>query len=222
MPDEKFFLHPVHEWQRRYEALRASFVERLPAKVVADRFNYSPNYIHLLRHQFAHGKIDFSEPVPEGKVQRRRVDSAIRQKICNWREHRLSAGEITQLLSEEGIEISVRTVERVLAEEGYQKLPRRSRLKLGLTVKGAQVPKMSQTIAITESGKKVLESESVGVFLFAPFIEKLDMASVIKMSGLPGTKNIPAMSYFMSFLALKLIGTERFAHMNDHSFDSGL
>jgi hypothetical protein len=73
-----------------------------------------------------HDKIDFSEPVAEGKVNRRAVDMATRQKICSWREHRLSAGEIAQLLSEEGIEISVRTVERVLAEEGYPKLPRRS------------------------------------------------------------------------------------------------
>ena len=47
MRDKKYFLQPVHEWQRRYEALRASFVERLPAKVVAQRFDYSPSYIHL-------------------------------------------------------------------------------------------------------------------------------------------------------------------------------
>ena len=140
MRDKTYFLHPVHDWQRRYEAMRASFVERLPAKVVAERFDYSPSYIHLLRHQFIHEKIDFSEPVTEDKIARRRVNSKIRLKICNWREHRLSAGEITQLLSEEGVELSVRTVERVLAEEGFKKLPRRSRLKLGLTVKGTRVP----------------------------------------------------------------------------------
>jgi hypothetical protein len=33
---------------------------------------------------------------------------------------------------------------------------------------------------------------------------------------------IPAISYFLSFLALKLIGTERYAHMGDHGFDAGL
>ncbi|MCK5485759.1 MAG: transposase, partial [Desulfobacterales bacterium] len=33
---------------------------------------------------------------------------------------------------------------------------------------------------------------------------------------------IPAISYFLSFLALKLIGTERYAHMDDHGFDAGL
>jgi len=68
MNDAKFFTRPVHDWQRRYEALRASFVERMPARIVADRFGYSQNYILLLRHLFMHGKIDFSEPVPEGEI----------------------------------------------------------------------------------------------------------------------------------------------------------
>jgi len=149
MRDENFFLHPIHEWQRRYEALRASFVDRLPAKAVGDKFGYAPSYVNLLRHQFAHEKFDFSEPVPEGKIRRRKIDAVTRNKICTWREHQLSAGEIAQLLSEDGIEISVRTVERILAEEGYQKLPRRTRLKIGLTVQGAKVPETSQSISMT-------------------------------------------------------------------------
>jgi transposase len=222
MRNEKYFLYPAHDWQRRYEALRASFVERLPAKIIAERFGYSTSYIHLLRHQFIHGKIDFSEPVPEDKTARRRVDSKIRLKICNWREHRLSAGEITQLLSEEGVELSVRTVERVLAEEGFTKLPRRSRLKLGLTVKGAKVPAVSEGITISEVTGKHVGCEAAGVFLFAPFIEKLNISNIVKQAGLPGTKMIPATSYLLSFLALKLIGTERYAHMGDHGFDAGL
>jgi len=222
MNDEKYFLYPTHDWQRRYEAMRASFVERLPAKIVAERFGYSPSYIHLLRHQFIHGKIDFSEPVPEGKTARRLVDPKIRLKICNWRQHRLSAGEITQLLSEEGVELSVRTVERVLAEEGFTKLPRRSRLKLGLTVKGAKVPAVSEAITISAVTGKHVGCEAAGVFLFAPFIEKLNISNIVKQAGLPGTKIIPATSYLLSFLALKLIGTERYAHMGDHGFDAGL
>jgi hypothetical protein len=221
MRDEKFFLHPVHEWQRRYEALRASFVDRLPAKVVADRLGYSVTYINLLRHLFAHEKIDFSEPVPEGKTRRHRIDANTRAKICNWREHRLSAGEITQLLSEEGVEVSVRTIERILAEEGYPRLPRRTRLKLGMTVKGAQVPAIAQQIRLADVAQKSFESEAAGVFLFAPFIEKLNLAQVVKEAGLPGTKMIPAFSYFLSFMALKLLGTERYAHISEHSFDPG-
>jgi hypothetical protein len=183
---------------------------------------YSAAYIHLLRHLFIHGKIDFSEPVPESKIFRRRVNAQLRRKIRNWRERNLSAGEITQLLSEEGAEISVRTVERVLAEEGFSKLPRRTRLKLGLTVKGAEVPARSETIPVKQREGQRFECNAAGVYLFAPFIEKLQIKKIIHDAGLPGTKVIPAINYFLSFLALKLIGTERYAHMGDHSFDPGL
>ena len=33
---------------------------------------------------------------------------------------------------------------------------------------------------------------------------------------------IPALSYFLSFLAVKIVGTERYAHMGQHAFDSGI
>ncbi len=222
MSDEKYFLQPRHEWQRRYEALRASFVDRLPAKAVADRFDYSAEYIHLLRHQFKQGKIDFSEPVPEGKVKRHRVNVETREKIKAWREQQLRAGEITELLSEDGVEISVRTVERVIAEEGFPKLPRRTRLKTGFTVKGTEVPKRSNVINIEEVEGRTFDSASAGIFLFAPFLERLGIEDIVKAAGLPGTKAIAAKSYLLSFLALKLLGTERYAHVGDHAFDPAL
>jgi transposase len=222
MRDATFFTHPIHDWQRRYEALRASFVDRLPAQAVADRFGYTPGYVHLLRHQFSAGKIDFSEPVPEGAATRYRVTAEIRQKIRTWRENLLSAGEITQLLTEEGVEISVRTVERVLAEEGFSKLPRRIGLKIGRTVKGAEVPLKSERITVGHLEGQRLDSESAGIFLFAPFLEKFQVWDLIVQAGLPGSQMIPAVSYLLSFLALKLLGTERYAHVGDHAFDPGL
>ena len=222
MRDATFFTHPTHDWQRRYEALRASFVERLPAAVVADRFDYTPGYIQLLRHQFRHGKIEFSEPVPEGKLTRRRVSAETRRKIGDWRRQRLSAGEITELLLEDGVQISVSTVGRVLAEEGFPKLPRRTRLKIGRTVKGADVPKRSEAATLEHFDGQRFESAGAGAFLFAPFLARFDIAKVVAAAGLPGTKAIPATSYLLSFLALKLLGTERYAHVGDHSFDPGL
>jgi len=219
--NQNFFLHPVHEWQRRYEALRASFVDRLPAKIVAERFGYSAAYINLLRHLFSHHKIDFSEPLPVGKTRRHRIDALTRAKIRNWREQRLSAGEITELLSEEGVEVSVRTIERVLAEEGFSRLPRRTRLKLGMTVKGAEVPAVTERIQLGDLSQKPFDSAAAGIFLFAPFIERLNLSKVVQEAGLPGTKTIPALSYFLSFLALKLLGTERYAHSSEHAFDPG-
>jgi hypothetical protein len=222
MSDASYFTKPVADWQRRYEALRASFVDRLPARVVAERYSYSPEYVRYLRYQFTHGLIDFSEPHPEGKVARRRVTSEIRKKICAWREDNLSAGEIAELLSEEGHEMSVRTVERVLAEEGYPKLPRRTRLKTGHTVKGARVPERCCRVSLSEFEGTTLECAGAGVFLFAPFLASLDIEAVVKRAGLPGNREIPAASYLLSFLALKLLGTERYSHVGEHAFDPGL
>lgn len=222
MRDASYFLRPSSEWQRRYEALRASFVDRLPACIVAERFGFSAGYVRLLRHQFRHGMIDFSEPPPEGRSSRRRVSALTRRKIIEWRGRGLSGGEIAELLSEEAVDISVRTVERVLAEEGIPKLPRRTRLKIGLTVKGTEVPQRAETVTLSEIPARRIESPGAGVFLFAPFIAQLGLTEVVKAAGLPQSKAIPAENYFLSLLALKLLGTERYAHVSDHSFDAGL
>jgi transposase len=222
MADATYFTHPKSEWQRRYEALRASFVDRLSAEVVADRFGYTRGYVYLLRHFFKSGKFDLSEPPAEGKAARHSITSEVRAKIRSWREKRLSGGEIAELLSEEGVDVSVRTVERVLAEEGFSRLPRRTRLKIGMTVKGAMVPERASLVTLGEVDGKRFESAAAGVFLFAPFLTQLEIADVVRQAGLPGSKAIPALSYVLSFLALKLIGDERYAHVGDHSFDPGL
>jgi len=220
--DATFFTQPQVDWQRRYEALRALLVDRLPARVVADRYGYTTGYVRLLKHQFRHGKIDFGEPLCEDRVARRRVTAEIRGQICRWRQHRLSSGEITELLSEEGTEISVRTVERVLAEEGYAKLPRRTRIKIGLTVQGAEIPQRSEAVTVDELDGRRFDCAGAGVFLFAPFLAQFDIDQVVRAAKLPGSQVIPARSYLLSFLALKLLGTERYAHVGEHAFDPGL
>ncbi len=222
MRDIKYFTHPQHDWQKRYEAIRASFVDRLPDKVTADKFGYSQGYFRVLKHQFRTGKIDFSEPVSEGKTARRRVTNETRLKIVEWRKQLLSGGEITELLSEDGVEISVRTVERVLAEEGFPKLPRRNRQRTGYTVKGSEIPDRSELITIGQIEGQQFDCAGAGIFLFSPFLAQLNIDKIVKDAGLPGTKVISAKSYLLSFLALKLLGTERHSHVGDHVFDPGL
>jgi len=222
MRDHAFFTRPTLSWQRRYEALRASFVERMSAKAVAERFGYSAEYVRLLRHLFVSDKLDFTDPVPEGKVARRAVTTEIRKKIRALREKQFSASEISQLLSEEGLKISVRTVERVLAEEGFPRLPRRSRVQRGRTVKGAEIPERSERVLLEELDGKRFSCSGAGAFLFTPFLAQLDINRVVQEADLPGSKVIPAISYLHSFLALKLLGNERYAHVGDHGFDLGL
>jgi hypothetical protein len=222
MRDVNFFSKPVDKWQRKYEALRASFVDRLPDHIVAERFGFSVGYLRVLRHQFRHEKIDFSEAVAEGSRPRRRVDPATRQKIVEWRQRELSAGDIAQLLNQEAIDISVRTIERILAEEGFKKLPRRTQLKIGRTIRGAEVPEVATPVAVGRHEGQRFESAGAGVFLFAPFITQLNFDTVIKEAKLPGSKSLSASNYLFSILALKLLGTERYAHVDGHVFDPGL
>ena len=222
MSDANYFTHPTMDWQRRYEALRAAFVERLPDKLIAERFGFSPGYVSQMRFQFRHGKIDFSEPTAEGKTTRRKVDRDTREKIVQWRQKELSAGEITEVLLQEGLELSIRTVERVLAEEGFTKLPRRTQLRIGRTVRGAEIPEKAEPVRMSLLEGERYDSAGAGVFLFAPFLAQLGIDGVIKKAKLPETRAISAMNYFLSILALKLLGTERYAHVGDHSFDPGL
>ena len=222
MNNASYFLHPKHEWQRRYETLRACFIDRLPDKAIAARFGYKPGYVRLLKHQFRHGKIDFSEPIPEGKKRRRRVTQEIRSKICEWRRQNLSAGEITELLSEDGTELSIRTVERVLSEEGFPRLPRRTQIKIGLNVQGGEIPEKSEKITLGDVNGKTIDCPNAGVFLFAPFLAQFDIDKILSTARLPGNKIIPAKSYFLSFLSLKLLGNERYAHVDGHAFDPGV
>ncbi|MGW8157969.1 MAG: transposase [Desulfoprunum sp.] len=221
MRDADFFTKPVDKWQRKYEALRASFVERLPDHIVAERFGLSVGYLRVLRHQFRHEKIDFSEAVAEGSRPRRRIDAATRQKIVAWRQRELSAGDIAQLLHQEAVDISVRTIERILAEEGFKKLPRRTQLKIGRTIGGSEVPEVATPVAIERLEGQRFESAGAGVFLFAPFIAQLNLDAVIKEAKLPESKSLSATNYLFSILALKLLGTERHAHVDGHVFDPG-
>ena len=85
MRDASFFTKPIAKWQRKYEAMRASLVDRLPDHIVAERFGFSTGYLRLLRHQFRHEKIDFSEAAAEGSRPRRKIDAPTRQKIIEWR-----------------------------------------------------------------------------------------------------------------------------------------
>ncbi|MFH0785004.1 MAG: transposase [Pseudomonadota bacterium] len=197
-------------------------VDRLPDQLVAERFGFSLGYLRVLRHQFRHEKIDFSEPPAEGSNPRRKINAETRRKIVSLRQQNLSAGEITQLLGEEAIDISVRTIERVLAEEGFKKLPRRTQLKIGRTIKGAEIPERAESITLSQLDGLRMESAGAGVFLFTPFIAQLHLDEVVKTANLPGNKSISAMNYFLSFLGLKLLGTERFAHVGEHGFDQGL
>src|SRR6266511_781531 len=56
-PGAAYFLQPDSSQQRRYEALRAYFVDDLPASQVADRYGYSTASVHQMATLLRAGKL---------------------------------------------------------------------------------------------------------------------------------------------------------------------
>lgn len=223
MNPARYFRHPQDPGQRQYETLRASFLERLAAPIVAQRFQMTPGYVRLLRYRFSHGLLSFTFRPSDVPGARRGTPADVRARIVELRRaHSISAGQIAEIIEDEGADLSVRTVERILREAGFPKLPRRTRLVIGETRAHTTVPTVSSRISLEAIEGATLSSDLAGLFVFLPFIEQLGLPRLVDRAGLPGSKPIPGLQYFLSFLALKLAGTERLNHTNDHNFDAGL
>ena len=93
---------------------------------------------------------------------------------------------------------------------------------MGIIVKRAHIPDKSRVITVEDMDDQKIQSSTAGIFIFAPFLSQLGINQIVRSAGLPGSKVIPAINYFLSFLAIKLLGNDRYAHVGDHAFDPGL
>ena len=80
----RFFTQPSSPRQRQYEALRAFFVDKLPAADVARRFGYSKGSLHVLCHLFRQRRLpEFFATARKGpKSQPNRAAAATRSLPC--------------------------------------------------------------------------------------------------------------------------------------------
>jgi transposase len=120
----EYFTKPTEPAQRRYEALRAYFVEGLSATEVAARFGYSAAVVHQMASELRAGRAEFfasSKPGPKGP----RKTGRIRDRVLDLRAQDRSVTEIAQTLTTEGTPVSVQTVWSILAAEGLERLERR-------------------------------------------------------------------------------------------------
>ena len=218
----QYFAHPQSPGQRQYEALRAFYIDGLPARVVADHFGYTVASFNALRQIFKTGKLSFQftdKPGPRGS----RVPKELQERICEIRRrHNLSAYRIAEIMAIEGNELSPRTINRVLKKAGFPPAPRRAKFAIGEAVNGAKLPAEARILEPNALEGRTVECSIGGIFLFAPLIERLGLTEIVSQASLPGSKQIPALQYFLSFLALKLIGKERVIQVNDLSFDEGM
>lgn len=217
-----FFLQPSDPMQKRYEALRASFVEELGAKAVAQRFGCSVHTINALRRDFLSGSLPpFFLPLSKGPKQPRPATLQCKGRIIELRKQNYSIDEIEEVLLREGVAITSKTIHQVLQAEGFAKLFRRTHAERRAALQMAKEPAEPAKVKDFAAHDFVRTSYG-GIFLFIPLILEMKLDSIFRETGFYGSGQIPRTNYLMSFMALKLIGKERLSHVADLNFDYGL
>jgi hypothetical protein len=212
------FLTPQNSTHRQYEALRAFFVDQLPAAEVARRFGYTVGSLRQLAHQFRHNPARqfFTEPPRPGA----KSSEVVQQQIVQLRKQNQSIYDISQALKKDGIQRTPVAVAAALKQEGFAKLPRR---------KDDECPPRSKPTAGDHADARALSLEPRtvstkfgGLFLFLPALAAMSFDRVIGKCDLPGSKMVPAAHAMRSLLALKLFGTQRHTHVMSAVLDEGL
>jgi transposase len=217
-----FFLNPDDPMQKRYEALRASFVDELSAEHVAKKFGYSIHTINALRRDFKSGSLQpFFRPLTKGPKQRRPSTIDAKARIIELRKQNYSIDEIEEVLVREKREMTSKTIHQVLKEEGFARLFRRTHAEKRMALQQAKDPAETASVRYFNDHEFVKTAYG-GVFLFVPLIIDLKLDTIFNQLVFYGSKQIPRLNYLMSFLALKLLGKERLSHVNDLNFDYGL
>ncbi len=126
-----YFLHPAGSSQRRYEALRAYFVEDLPASQVAGRFGYSAASVHQMATLLRGGKMNLVTDPRPGPKGPRKATGLLRAKVLALRAAGHSVTEIAAALTAGGLPVSAQTAWQILGAEGLPRLPRRDESRRG-------------------------------------------------------------------------------------------
>jgi len=220
--DKNYFLKPVDPAQRKYEALRAIFVEGLKPSKVSKKFNYPINTLYAFTYEFKKNNIlDFFLPLKRGPKEYHKKTKFVKDRIIELRKKNFSVTEIQEKLEKENLSITSRTIDSVLKKEGFSRIFRRTNAeRLEILQNSTEYPEETN---VSEFGvhKKVSTSFG-GIFLFVPLITKLNLYKTFLESNFYGTKQIPRLNYLLSYLSIKLTGKERLSHIKDFNFDFGL
>jgi hypothetical protein len=212
------FLAPQNSNHRQYEALRACFVERLPAAEVAARFGYTVGSVRQLAHQFRRSPARqfFAEPPRPGA----KASEIVQQQIIQLRKQNQSVYDISEALQKEGIRRTPVAVAAVLKQEGFAKLPRRKDDERPPGIKPTAADHADARALSLEP--RTFSTKFGGLFLFLPALAAMSFDRVIGKCDLPETKMVPAAHAMRSLLALKLFGTQRHTHVMSAVLDEGL
>jgi len=216
----QYFANPSTPDQKKYEVLRALFYEELPKKEVIEKFGYTNYTINAIIRDFRQKKLNFFPPKKPGPKDRMASEET-KTTIISLRKQNHSAEDIYNQLLSDNIKISLRSVERILDDEGFSKLSRRTNKERGLTKKKTIISERSHQLVSYDLKNQKFHCKNSGIFLFLPYLLKVNLPDIINNSNFPETSEISKLNYILSILALKLVGQERLSQINDFSLDKG-
>lgn len=217
---KSFFLAPKTAKQRQYEALRTYVIDEIPASQAAQHFGFTEKSLYALAHDLRSGKLDIFPKRTTGP-RGRRVTPYIRQKICDLRKRDFSIADIVEHLKKEDIILSSSTIERIIKDAGFGKLPRRRAVQRGLSKKNSTLPPPSRNIDFEQLEPFHADCQVAGIFFFLPYIIESGIMDVLDTLPLPHSGCIGKKQAFLSLLALKLIGGQRLCHVRQYDHDVG-
>ena len=220
-PAQRFHT-PENSTHRRYEALRALFVDHASLEEAASRFGYAVGTLRNLRAAFLQQPHrPFFLPDRRGKRKPQPGPDRDERILALRNERNLSAAEIAaHLTAQEALPVSATTVARVLKRAGLPKLWRRTAAQRAAGPAPVHAPVADQR-ALDLSPRR-LRTEFGGLFLFAGDLARIGLDDMLRQHGLPGSAMIPPGCAFRSLLALKLWGIGRPSRVMPETLDQGL
>ncbi len=218
---KSLFLNPANSNQKIYEAMRALIVDEEEIEFVANKFGYNVSTLKTLLSKTLNGKIDLF-PSTNRKPKKTKIPDKLNSEIISLRNKGMSAQDILKKMNEQGISMSVRTIERKLKEFGFSKLKRRTNEGLGLTKKNTIIPMTSENIDFEKLKPFNLDCPVAGAFFFIPYIIESGLVEILKKIPLPKSSVIGSTEACLSMLFFKLIGGERLSQIQSLDHESGL
>jgi transposase len=218
-PGAEAFTAPDQVNQRRYEAVRAWYVEGLTYQQAADRFGYTRWAMIDLVRQWRAGKLDLFAPPrkpgpPPGTAP---AKDRVRGRVIALRREGLSSYEISARLATEQTPLNRTSVAEILSEEGFGRLLRRPEPEASINpaTPGRDTNLPAARVLDPAAWPQRVDSTRAGLLLVLPDLAALNLPDLIRRAGYPGTRIIPAISWLLTLLTLKLTRTRRVSHVDD-------
>ncbi|MGB0091009.1 MAG: hypothetical protein WBP81_00490 [Solirubrobacteraceae bacterium] len=218
-PGAERFTAPDEPNQRRYEALRAYFVEEQSAEAVGERFGYTRSTVETLVREFRAGRLSLfasSRPGPRSQPKKDRA----RTLALGLRREGRSLREIERALGAEQVPLSRTAIWELASEEGLGRLEREAEAEPEpLALMAPKARRLSEED--WASGQRI-SSEHAGLFLLVPELVELDIRGLIAKAGYLWTTQLAALNSLLALLALKLYEERRRSHVYDVVHDRAL